>query len=81
CVRSRVTGSGETITGTYTDDTLGGSSSREEETRVKKEIGDVYRVKETDSVQFALGMRLVHDRDKGTASLSMRAYFERLFTK
>ncbi|KAJ3964732.1 hypothetical protein EV361DRAFT_775370, partial [Lentinula raphanica] len=36
---------------------------------------------DADSVQFALGMKLTHDREKGTASLSMEAYFDRVFTK
>ncbi|GAW08486.1 retrovirus-related pol polyprotein from transposon tnt 1-94 [Lentinula edodes] len=61
CVRSRVSSTGETMTGTYTDDTLGGSSSNEEMEKAKREIGSRYRIKETDSVQFALGMKLTHD--------------------
>lgn len=81
CVRSRTLKSGETITGTYTDVILGGSSSVEEMDRTKKELGEKYHLKETDSIQFALGMRLTHDRAKGIATLSMKAYFNRFFAK
>ena len=81
CVRSRKTESGETTTGTYTDDTLGGSSSIEELERSKREIGERYRIKETDSVKFALGMKLTHDRERGTATLSMPAYWDNLLAK
>ncbi|KAF8823454.1 hypothetical protein HHX47_DHR10000197 [Lentinula edodes] len=80
CVRSRVSGSGETMTGTYTDDTLGGSSSIQEMKKAKMEIGSKYRIKETDSVQFALGMKLTHDRDQGIATLSMPAYWNNLLS-
>lgn len=80
CVRQKISETGETMTGTYTDDTLGGSSSGEEEKRAKKEIGSKFRVKETDSIQFALGMRLTYDPDAGTATLSMDSYFDRLLT-
>jgi hypothetical protein len=61
CVRTRVSESGVTTTGTYTDDTFGGSSSAGEMERAKTEIGEVFRIKETDDIQFALGMRLAHD--------------------
>src|SRR5579875_2758088 len=81
CVRSRLTDTGETMTGTYTDDTLGGSSSISEMKQVKQEIGERYRIKDTDSVQFALGMRLTHDRERGTATLSMPAYWDNLLAK
>jgi hypothetical protein len=81
CVRTRKSDVGETMTGTYTDDTLGGSSSKEEMDRAKAEIGSRYRIKETDTVQFALGMRLVHDRESGTATLSMPAYWDQLFAR
>ncbi|KAF5390763.1 hypothetical protein D9757_004414 [Collybiopsis confluens] len=60
------------MTGTYTDDTLGGSSSVQERDRAKGEIGEAYRVKETDSVEFALGMRLIHNREH-VFSCSLRA--------
>lgn len=39
CIQTKVSETGETITGTYTDDTLGGSSSVEEMKRAKAEIG------------------------------------------
>lgn len=42
CVRSRVSETGETMTGTYMDDTLGGSLSEAEMTRAKGEIGEKY---------------------------------------
>lgn len=79
CIRTRKTDIGETMTGTYMDDTLGGSSSKDEMARAKEEIGNRYQIKETDTVQFALGMRLVHDRDSGTATLLMPAYWDQLF--
>lgn len=72
---------GETHTGTYTDDTAGGSSSLEEAERAKKELGEKYAIKVTDEVEFSLGMRLEHNREKGTATLSMRGYLERLLER
>lgn len=72
---------GETHTGTYTDDTAGASSTKEEAERAKGEIGERFPIKVTDDVEFSLGMQLTHDREKGTASLSMRAYFERLLDR
>jgi hypothetical protein len=81
CVRTRISGREVTTTGTYTDDTFGGSSSAEEMKRAKAEIGDVFRIKETDNIQFALGMRLTHDREQGIATLSMEAYWDRLLAR
>lgn len=81
CVRVRKSNVGETHTGTYTDDTVGGSSSLEEAERAKKELGDKYAIKVTDEVEFSLGMRLEHNREKGTATLSMRGYLERLLER
>jgi hypothetical protein len=81
CVHTRVSETGETTTGTYTDDTLGGSSLVGEMEKAKKDIGNAFRIKETDNVEFALGMRLTHDREKGTAMLSMEAYWDRLLSK
>lgn len=78
CVRSQVSTSGETMTGTYTDDTLRGSPSIEEKVKVKQEIWERYRIKDTDSVKFALGMKLTHDQEAGTATLAMSAYWETL---
>ncbi|KAG9219551.1 hypothetical protein CCMSSC00406_0008242 [Pleurotus cornucopiae] len=81
CVRSRKDAKGETHTGTYTDDIAGGSSSLEEAERAKRELGEKYAIKVTDEVEFSLGMRLEHDREKGTATLSMRGYLERLLER
>ncbi|KAF5344937.1 hypothetical protein D9757_015344 [Collybiopsis confluens] len=69
------------MTGTYTDDTLGGSSSSEERDKVKQEIGERYRIRDADTVQFALGMKLTHDRQQGSTTLSMPAYWENLLAK
>lgn len=81
CVRARRDEHGETHTGTYTDDTAGGSSSLEEAERAKRELGEKYAIKVTDEVEFSLGMKLQHDREQGTASLSMRGYLERLLER
>jgi hypothetical protein len=81
CIRTRTSDTGATMTGTYTDDTFGGSSSAGEMEKAKAEIGDVFRIKETDNIQFALGMRLTHDREKGIATLSIEAYWDRLLNK
>ncbi|KAG9225833.1 hypothetical protein CCMSSC00406_0008361 [Pleurotus cornucopiae] len=81
CVRARKDEKGETHTGTYTDDIAGGSSSLEEAERAKRELGEKYALKVTDQVEFSLGMKLEHDREKGTASLSMRGYLEWLLER
>lgn len=61
CVRSRAMKSGETVTGTYTDDTLRFSSLIQEMENAKKEIGEQYCIKNMDSIQFSLSMKLTHD--------------------
>lgn len=69
------------MTGTYTDDMLGVSSSKKEMEQAKKEIEEKYQIEETDMVQFVLGMCLVHDGETGTATLSMPAYWNRFFVR
>jgi hypothetical protein len=65
------------MTGRYTDDISGGSLSLVREMEMaKKEIVREFRVKSTDSIKFALSMKLVHDRERETASLSMEAYWD-----
>lgn len=49
CVRSQKLESGELMTSTYTDNTLGGSSSTREKDK-KGEIGAQYSIKDTDSL-------------------------------
>jgi hypothetical protein len=70
-----------TTTGTYTDDTFGGSSLAGEMEKAKAEIGKVFQIKETDNIQFTLGMCLAHDQERGIAMLKMEAYWDRLLIR
>jgi hypothetical protein len=77
-VRSRHANGNITITSTYTDDTTGISSSREEAKRAKEELGWTYETKDLGDANLVLGIRIDRDRDIGTISISQRAYLERV---
>ena len=67
-----------TITSTYTDDTMGISSLKEEAKRAKEELGWQYETKDLGDANLVLGICIDRNRDAGTISISQRAYLERV---
>ena len=55
-----------TITDTYTDDIFGVSNDGEEEERRKKEIREVWEIKDVGENEYFLGMRVQQDLGLGT---------------
>ena len=64
------------ITSTYTDDTTGISSSKEEAERVKDKLGWTYETKDLGDTNLVLGIRIDRDQKAGTISISQHAYME-----
>ena len=60
-VQSRHANGNITITSTYTDDTMGISSSKEEAKRAKDKLGWTYETKDLGDANLVLGIRI--DRD------------------
>ena len=61
---------------TYTDNTTGISSSKEEAERAKDELGWHYKVKDLGEAHMILGIHIERDRQAGTISISQHAYLE-----
>ena len=64
-VRSRHVNGNITITSTYTDDTMGISSSKEEAEHAKDELGWTYETKDLGDANLVLGIRIDRDRQVG----------------
>ena len=62
-VRVRVQNREKTITSTYTNDTSGMSSSRQESERAWKELGKRFKIKDLGNLKFVLGIRITRDHD------------------
>ena len=80
CVRHRHINGQYTITCTYTDDVLGGSTSKDEEEKAITGLEDCYEVKRIDDNgrgKAILGMGMVHNPLTGSISLSQRPFAER----
>ena len=75
-VRSRHANSNTTITSTYTDDTTGISSSKEEAKHANDELGWTYETKDFGDTNLVLGIRIDRDRKAGTISISQHADME-----
>ena len=69
-VRSQHANGNITITSTYTDDTTGISSSKEEAKRAKEELGWQYETKDLGDANLVLGIHINRNRDAGTISIS-----------
>ena len=66
CIRIKKENGNYTITDTYTDDIFGGSNTDEEGERRKKEIGEVWEIKDVGKTEYFLGMRVQQDVELGT---------------
>ena len=75
-VRLRHANGNITITSTYTDNTTGISSSKEEAECVKEELGWTYETKDLGDTNLILGIRIDRDWKAGTISISQRVYME-----
>ena len=71
CIQIQWTDNGYTISGTYTDDVLGGSSSMENEVEAKAGLGDAYEITDLGQPDKVLGMTLKH-HDSGDLSIHQR---------
>ena len=70
CVQFKKENGNYTITDTYTDDIFGTSNNGEKEERRKKEIGDVWEIKDVGENKYFLRMRVQQDLKLGTIWLS-----------
>jgi len=70
-----------TITSTYTDDTTGVSSSKEEADRAKEKLGRTYETKDLGEAGLVLGIKIERNREAGTLSISQHGYLERVLEK
>lgn len=68
CIRVHYSPLGKTITSTYTDDVLGGSSTKKAGELVRKELSEKYEIKDFGQPNNVLGMTVVKN-DDGSISL------------
>jgi hypothetical protein len=81
CVRYKKENGNYTITNTYTDDTFGASNTDEEMRKRKKEIGDVWEIKDVGETEYFLGMRVQQDLNAGIVRLTQRPYWEHVLNR
>ena len=61
---------------TYTDDTSGMSSSKEEADCAWKELGEKFEIKDLGELKFVLGICVSHDRTRKTIMLNQEEYLK-----
>lgn len=81
CVRSKVVDGKLTLTNTYTDDVFGASSTPEGAAKAKAELASEYEIKDLGDLKMLLGMRINHDREKGTMTLDSTEYAKRVLKR
>lgn len=74
CVRLRTLGTKTTITNTFNDDTFGVSTTKKGAEIAKKELAQIYEVKDLGDPTFILGMAIHRDPTTGAISLSQKVY-------
>ncbi len=72
CICLLKNGSEQTYTCTYTDVISGASTSEEERKHIRKEIGEVYKIKDLGKHNSVLGMTVEFDEEAGTISLHQK---------
>jgi Reverse transcriptase (RNA-dependent DNA polymerase)/gag-polypeptide of LTR copia-type/GAG-pre-integrase domain len=77
CVHSRVSGDDYSITGTYTDDVLGLSSTDEEAKRAKGELEDCYELKDVGDVGMVLGISVERDDEDRSITIHQQVYIQK----
>ena len=75
-VHSRHANREVTITSTYTDDTTGVSSLKEEADRAKEKLERIYKTKDLGEAGLVLEIKIKRDRKAGTLSISQHAYLK-----
>lgn len=80
-VRSRQRNSKMTITSTYTDDTSGMSSSKEEAKKARQELGTNFEIKDLGDLKFVLSIRITRDRTQKLITLDQEEYIKRTLEK
>jgi hypothetical protein len=81
CVRIKQEGGGYTITDTYTDDVFGASKSDAEIEERKREMGEVWEIKDVSEIEYFLGTRVQQDLDRGTVRITQRPYWENVISR
>ncbi|KAF7346029.1 Retrovirus-related pol polyprotein [Mycena sanguinolenta] len=80
-IRIRTTATGTSITGTYTDDINGISSSDAAAEDARAGIRSTYDVTDVPHTSTSLGMAIEYDQEAGTLSLSSKAYLQRVLER
>ena len=81
CVRYKRDDGEYAVTDTYTDDIFGASTTDEEVTRRKAEIGNEWEIKEVEENDYFLGMRVQQDLENDTIRLTQRPYWEHVLNR
>ena len=76
CVQFKKVDRNYPITDTYIDDIFGTSNDGVEEERRKKEIGEVWEIKDVGENEYFLGMRVQQDLQLGIIQLTQHPYWE-----
>jgi hypothetical protein len=76
CVRVKKENGGYTITDTYTDDVFGASKTDAEVEERKREIGEIWEIKDIGDNEHFLGTRVQQDLTLGTIRITQRPYWE-----
>lgn len=77
-VRSRLIGKERTITGTYTDDVSGMSTTVGGAVKAQDELGEKYKIRRLGNIQLILGIHVERDRTTGTLTMSQGEYLKRI---
>ena len=70
-----------TLSDTYTDNIFDASNDGEEEERRKKEIGEVWEIKDVGENEYFLSMRVQQDLGSGTIQLTQCPYWEHILNR
>jgi Reverse transcriptase (RNA-dependent DNA polymerase) len=81
CVQFKEENENYMITDTYTDDIFGALKDDKEVERRKKEIGNIWDIKDVGETEYFLGMRVQQDLQARTIHLSQRPYWKHVLTK
>lgn len=72
CVRTQHTEEGTSITSTYTDDVLGGSTTDEAMNRTKRELAEKYEITDLGRPNKILGMSIIYNEITGDISIHQK---------
>ena len=78
CIRFKRKGEEYTLTGTYTDDVKGASSTAEGALNAKDALKKHWELTDSNDLNLMLGVTVTQDKELGNITLSQSAYFERM---